>query len=279
MSNIEAAAERLSFDDILEAVQDSRRGRWFLKEFETRVAKTNSQTILDAIGRLETRMESMGSQAKSPAELDKVRAAVANARNDLIKIGFGKDAMSKEGRLFAELADMARKAMPGQSNANDGILRTIQLVDEIDRTIAAPTPDAGAKFFEADANLFERPAAHPKPVLVASADPVAAPAPQPVAAVPAQIAKPIKEEIQTGARLVIRKLSDSVTDVPKADVAAPSLVAIEAKPPEPVIVAAAPAPVIKPAETTVSDNPRIVIIRRKAEEMPEIDLAQETSAA
>jgi hypothetical protein len=264
MSNLEAAETRLSFVDILEAVQDSKRGRWFLQEFESRIQKRDTQSVLQAISRLETRMESMGAQTGTTDDLAKVRSAIANARHDLLKLDLGKDGLSKEGRLFAELAEMARKAMPVAVDSNAGIVRTLQLVDEIDRAITAPNTDAGAKFFSADANLFERPAPVAKPVLVATVEPAV------------ETAEPmiktafVKKEdaVATGAKLVIRKVSQSAE--PEVKVEAETLpTRIEQLSPV-------------TADLPVIDNPRIVIIRRKAEDMPDVSVgeaANQVSAA
>ena len=75
MANLEAAETRLSFDDILEAVQDSKRGRWFLQEFETRLQKRDTRSVLDAISRLESRMENLGAQTSNPDDLGKAGSA------------------------------------------------------------------------------------------------------------------------------------------------------------------------------------------------------------
>ncbi len=241
MTDLEAADTRLCFDDILEAVQESKRGRWFLQEFESRLQKRDTQSVLTAISRLENRMETLGPQASHPDDLGKVRSAIANARNDLLKLGLGKDALSKEGRLFAEMAEMARKVMPIAVDSNAGIVRTLQLVDEID-TVIAPS-DRGAKYFNADANLFERPATPSKPVLVQTPEPAAQ-----------QIAVKKEEPPATGAKLVIRR-SHQAAEHP-----------VEATPAANEVVLAPDMPAI--------DNPRIVIIRRKAEDMPDVEMSE-----
>jgi hypothetical protein len=263
MSSLEAVATRLSFDDILEAVQDSRRGRWFLSEFETRLRKQETQSILGAISRLETRMEGLSNSGGNTSELVKVRSAIANARNDLLKMGAGKEALSKEGRLFADLADMARKSLPEDENAS--IVRSLQLVDEIDKAIGTPE---SAKYFAADANLFERPAAT-KPVLVAQPE-AAKPVEQPAIAKPAE-AKKEEPVIATGAKLVIRKAGAPV-ETPKAE-EAPEIEVAAAPSPAPTLKAESPVQRdVLPADSDAPavDSPRIVIIRRKAEDMPEV---------
>lgn len=263
MSNLEAAETRLSFVDILEAVQDSKRGRWFLQEFEARIQKRDTHSLLQAISRLENRMESMGAQTGNPDDLSKVRSAIANARQDILKLDLGKNGLSKEGRLFAELAEMARKAMPVAVDSNAGIVRTLQLVDEIDRAIAAPV-DSGAKFFSADASLFERPAPVAKPVLVSAGEPVVQ-ATEPMIKAPS-----VKKEdaAPTGAKLVIRKTGQVDEPVVKGE---PERLAATIEHLTPIA-----------AEMPVIDNPRIVIIRRKAEDMPDVSVgeaADQVSAA
>ncbi len=263
MSNLEAAETRLSFVDILEAVQDSKRGRWFLQEFEARIQKRDTHSLLQAISRLENRMESMGAQTGNPDDLSKVRSAIANARQDILKLDLGKNGLSKEGRLFAELAEMARKAMPVAVDSNAGIVRTLQLVDEIDRAIAAPV-DSGAKFFSADASLFERPAPVAKPVLVSAGEPVVQ-ATEPMIKAPS-----VKKEdaAPTGAKLVIRKTGQVDEPVVKGE---PERLAATIEHLTPIA-----------AEMPVIDNPRIVITRRKAEDMPDVSVgeaADQVSAA
>ena len=256
MADLEAAETRLSFDDILEAVQDSKRGRWFLQEFETRLQKRDTRSVLDAIYRLESRMEHLSPQVSNPDDLGKVRHAIANARSDLIKLGLGKAALSKEGRIFHDMAEMARKSMPVAVDSNAGIVRTLQLADEIDSVIApAANEDRGAKYFNPDSNLFERQATVSKPVLVPPVEPLVH-------------EKAIRkdEPAAVGATLVIRKAVQS------AEIAAP-VIAPESAPP----MASPIAP-----EMPAIDNPRIVIIRRKAEDMPDVmigEMADEASAA
>lgn len=253
MADLEAAETRLSFDDILEAVQDSKRGRWFLQAFETRLQKRDTRSVLDAIYRLESRMEHLSPQVSNPDDLGKVRHAIANARNDLIKLGLGKAALSKEGRIFHDMAEMARKSMPVAVDSNAGIVRTLQLADEIDSVMApAANEDRGAKYFNPDSNLFERQAIVPKPVLVPPVEPLVH-------------AKAIRkdEPAAVGAKLVIRKADQSAEN--PAPVIAPEAAPAMASPIAP--------------EMPAIDNPRIVIIRRKAEDMPDVIIGEMTDEA
>jgi hypothetical protein len=233
MSNIEAATARLAFDDILEAVQESRRGRWFLQEYEARLQQRDSKSVLDAINRLEARVNSMATQA--PDEIGKVRSAISNARNDLLKLGMGKDAMSEEGRMFAELANMARKAMPGEEQ-HAGIVRSLKLVEEIEKVVTpGAKPDHGGKFFAADSQLFEKVPVVEKPILVET-----------------KKAASTESKPATGAKLVIRKASEPAATVQE----------------EPVVEVAQP--VIMQDEPKIADHPRIMIVRKKADDMDEV---------
>jgi hypothetical protein len=264
MSSLEAVDHRLTFDDILEAVQDSKRGRWFLKEFEQRLHKQDTSSILQAISKLEARMDGFGAQAGQPDELVKVKTAIANARNDLLKLGVGKEALSKEGHMFAELAELTRKSMPTSNEGSAGVVRTLQLVAEIEKTVTpVSTTDRSSKFFSADESLFERPSALAKPALVPSS---------PVDATPpvdkATIAQK-DEAVVTGAKLIIRKTSSMETTIPEAESPPPALVEAAAPP----VAETAPPLQIPMAQEDIAaiDTPRIVIIRRKAEDMPEVE--------
>jgi hypothetical protein len=261
MANLEAADIRLSFDDILEAVQDSKRGRWFLQEFETRLQKRDTSSLLSAMARLESRMGELSIASGKPEHLGAVGAAIAAARNDLLKLGLGKEAMSNEGRMFADLAELARKTMPDTAEGRAGIMRALQLADEIDKVVApAANTDSGAKYFQPDAELFERKTPLSKPTLVAAPEPVLntkTPAlPQPV------------PPVATGAKLMIRRAGQSAGAPPAV--------------PAPIVEAQTPAPVLAetpPPERPAIDNPRIVIIRRRAEDMPDVTMSEATESA
>jgi hypothetical protein len=260
MADLEAAETRLSFDDILEAVQDSKRGRWFLQEFESRLQKRDTSSLLSAMTRLENRMVELSKSSGKPESLGSVSAAIAAARNDLLKLGLGKEAMSTEGRLFADLAEMARKAMPAAVEGRATIVRALQLVEEIEgAVITPPNSDRGADFFKPDADLFERRATMPKPTLVAAAESAIASPPAPK---PEQSAAPA-----TGAKLVIRRSDHSVEELQPEKSAAAEVQSPVVNLPDPQL----------PEKSTL-DNPRIVIIRRRAEDMPDVTVGTESAA-
>ncbi len=295
MKDVEAVTASLSFEDLLQAVNESSRGRWFLDEFQKRLRKTETGDILSAISRIEARIQSMPAAGAAPVELARMREALSAARADIAKLA-APQGLSAEGRLFASLAEMARKALPAEKATADlapGIVKALQLVDQLDATLngSAPAepPARGDKFFKQDEALFEAPAAAPKPALVTvSPAPPEAKAPQPVAAAKAEVDAPAQ-----GAKLVIIKSGVKVEEPAKvAEQAAPATIVREEKPPinaapkEPAGSAEQPAEAIaKPAiempetsklPTGKIDNPRIVIIRRKPEEMTEVPLAEES---
>ena len=86
MANLEAADNRLSFDDILEAVQDSKRGRWFLHEFETRLQKRDTSSLLSAMARLESRMGELSTTSGKPENLDRKSTRLNSSHLDLSRM-------------------------------------------------------------------------------------------------------------------------------------------------------------------------------------------------
>lgn len=329
MSAGDVADPRLSFDDILEAVQDSKRGRWFLEEYRARLQREESSRILKAISKLETRMEALPQSAGTDAELEKVRSAIAATRRDIAGMGLLPDAqqndgngLSEEGRLFASLAELARKALPQGGNAAvvPGVVRALHLVDKLDTalngtragTVAATPGKMADSYFAQDADLFEaKPRAAtaasimtvvdtPKPKAETAAPQVAtALAPTPTKA---DVVVPKQAEaasVPTGARFVIVKAgSESAPEaipepisetVPAAEpvaetvaaVAAPAAMELEKpKPAEAPVLPASHAPLAQGEPQDLrSDTPRIVIIRRKPEDMAELPLAAEATIA
>ncbi len=279
MSREVAAEPGMSYEAVLEAVQESSRGRWFLNEFKLRNAGVDSRQILGAIARLENRMESLsGGGGEAAADLAKVRQAIATTRQDILKAS-GAPGLSEESKLFAHLAELARKSMaqgsvmsgttPGSEALPGSIVQALRLVDQIDGSLNSgqstgkklETPYAD-NFFQRDRDLLQSAAAQavqaaqpaqpttPKPALV----PPPAPAPA--------IAKPSVETPSLGAKLVINR------GKPAETVKAP------AKAPEKAPAAPTPAvsteqkPAAPQADASTQGHPRIVIIRRKPEEMP-----------
>ena len=270
MKDVEAVTANLSFDDLLTAVNESSRGRWFLDEYQKRLHKTESTDILSAIKRIETRIEALPASGAAPTEMTRMKAALNAARADIAKLAPSKG-LSDEGRLFASLAELARRTLPTEKATAElapGIVKALQLVDELDTTLNGsknPAP-AGEQFFKEDQALFESAPAAPKPMLVASA-----PGPMALAPKPIEV-KPEVEVQAQGAKLVIIKAGVKLEE-PKAVVETPVVAATPAKA-EPAAAAETKKPEAKLPVDKI-DNPRIVIIRRKPEEMTEVPLADE----
>ncbi len=263
MNDVEAVAASLSFDDLLQAVNESSRGRWFLEEFQKRQRKTESGDILSAISRIEARIAELPGASVPSAEVARMKAAMNAARVDIAKMTSAKT-LSDEGRLFASLAELARKTLPTEQEFAPGIIKALQLVDELDTTLNSSA--RGEQFFKQDQALFEPPAPAPKPVLVASTPEPVAPQPKPVEA-----KKPDVDVPPQGAKLVIIKAGLKVEEPASVVTETPAAAPERAEP-------AAFAETKKPEATLPVDkvdNPRIVIIRRKPEEMTEVPLADE----
>ncbi len=249
MSKDVSAEIGFTFDAVLEAVQDSSRGRWFLEEFKKRESLADQVRLVDAISRIELRVDGMAGHFTASEDLAKVRQAIAKTRVDIVRLQPETKGLSEEGKLFAHLADLARKSLPEQSTPT-GIEQALRLVDQIDSSlnsnvtafplVAAKTAD---RLFQQDATVFEpKPSAPaPGPKLVVSPDPVAKP-----------------EPVATGAKLSISRVGQSKVEDAKPEIA------IEVKPETfPEVQAAATEPA----------KPRIVIIRRKAEELTDQSMA------
>jgi hypothetical protein len=263
MKDVEAVTASLSFDDLLGAVNESSRGRWFLDEYQRRLRKAEIGDILTAINRMESRFTGMPTPGVASTEVVRMRAALNQTRADIAKLAPGIS-LSDEGRLFAGLADMARKALPAEKATAElapGIIKALQLVDDMD--VALNGVAKGEQYFMQDQALFE-PAAvapAPKPVLVSVT-------PEPVSKPADTIIKMDVEAPAQGAKLVIVRAGEAATLAKAAvapEAAAPASVAPEKK------------PEISLAVEKV-DNPRIVIIRRKPEEMTEVPLADDVKA-
>ena len=304
MKDLDSVAASLSFDDLLSAVNESSRGRWFLDEYQKRLRKAETGDILSAINRIEARIAAFAPAGVPHGEMQVMKAALNTARADIARLAPAQG-LTNEGRLFASLAELARKAMAADKTTAEiapGIVKALQLVDKLDTVLNRPAN--GDQFFKQDEALFE-PTPNPvqKPVLVSSqpepAKSAAAselPAQQPApfsATAPVQAPKPAatKADIEApaqGAKLVIVKAGQNSgpSERPALNTShegkeqpepAPELleeqVAIVAKPEtNPVIVEAKQ--VLAASEPKI-DNPRIVIIRRRPEEMTEVPLADD----
>lgn len=252
----------LNYDDLLETVRESERGRWFLAEFETRLRKSDSGNILAAIARLEDVIAGQSQSGIDSLLVARARTAIAAARREIAHLDSSAAHLSDEGRLFAKLADMARTAFATGASTNTvvnaGVGRALLLVDQLDQDFAAaPSAEALPPVLAPHAEVFEAP-------------PPRLDAPKAAPAIPAKPA-----DVERGAKLVIRKAGD--TAAPQAPVAAPETPAAVAAP-EPAVAAQ---PVAMP-EPAAARSSRVVIIRRKPEELLDVplmdDAATETAA-
>ncbi|MFO1033184.1 MAG: hypothetical protein U1E15_03540 [Hyphomicrobiales bacterium] len=257
----------LNFDDLLVAVQESKRGRWFLDELNARIRRSETETVLKAIGKLELVMASTPAGADS-ALVAKARAAIAQARSDIARLDGAPSGLSSEARMFAHLAELARTAFTAEAQApvvvTAGVGRALKLVDDLEADFAAASPVAKpTDYFSPDSGVFEAPVKSPvkaETKIEAKAEPAPVVPPGP----------------PRGAKVVIRH-SGSVMPAPAEDAApAPALAAKPDTSPIPappaLAVEAAPAPV----ETKPS---RVIIIRRKPEELMAVPLPEEGMTA
>lgn len=265
----------VNYEDLLQTVQETDRGRWFLTEFENRLRKSDSANILASIAKLEGVIAGMGSASGTSAEaalVVRAKSAIAAARKEIATIEAAKSGLSDEGRLFSKLADMARTAFSadsqGMTPVNAGVCRALLLVDQLDQDFAAVALPTPATAFARDADVFEVPA--PAKALE-----------QPIKSTPKE---PVKE-VERGAKLVIRKAGQDDAKQPETTVVAPAHATEESPAPvvAPANVESAPAAsTVQPLTPPVEKQSRVVIIRRKPEELmdvPMVDDAKAESAA
>jgi hypothetical protein len=245
-----------SLDEILNVVKETPRGRWFLEAYTNRVQTGGTSTILSAISKLESSLQSMSSSGADAALLQKARQHIAQARADIANSEQGQSTLSSEGQLFAKLADLSRKAFndpnSGEPAIAQNVERALRLVADLDQDlgttlvpmpVAAPKP--AAQYFKQDDDVFE-------------------PAPAPTAIKHVKPAKPV-ETTSRGAKLVIQHIDLNKTDAPYA----PPAEVQQSNPIEPVAITSTE------VEAAPSEPSRIVIIRKKAEDLIEVPLVDE----
>ena len=262
-----------SIDDVLKVVQETPRGRWFVEAYAQRLKGEGTSNILSAIAKLENHISSISNSGASAEVLQKARNAIAQARQEIANLEPKAAALSSEAQLFANLAEMSRKAL-GENQGGKGVERALKLVADLDRDLngmspalessAAATP--AQQYFKQDEAIFEP---TPAPKLVVDPKPAAKAADTP-------------EASNKGAKLVIRRLAPTAVIAP-AEIIAPPVaetgieenvaaavedLKIETPREEPVAIISTPVPV---AEAPV-ENSRIIIIRRKADEAMEVPL-------
>ncbi len=248
-----------SLDEILNVVRETPRGRWFLEAYTNRVQTGGTSTILSAISKLESSLQSMSGSGADTALLQKARQHIAQARADIVSSEQGKASLSSEGQLFAKLAELSKKAFSDPTNQEPAIAKSVErvlrLVADLDQdlgTTLVPMPIAAqkpaAQYFKQDDDVFE-------------------PAPAPVAIKQVKAIKPV-EPAARGAKLVIQHLELNKTETPEP------LVTYPVKPDmaEPIAITTTD------ASASTSEPSRIVIIRKKAEDLIEVPLIDEQNA-
>ena len=248
-----------SLDEILNVVKETPRGRWFLEAYTNRVQTGGTSTILTAISKLETSLQSMSGSGGDAALLLKARQHIAQARADIANSEQGIATLSSEGQLFAKLAELSRKAFnepaSGEPEIAKNVERALRLVADLDHDlgttlvpmpVAAPKP--AAQYFKQDDDVFE-------------------PAPAPSAIKHVKPAKPV-ETTARGARLVIQHIDLNKTEALSSE-------SVETKKPELVEPEAITSTEVEAANPEPS---RIVIIRKKAEDLIEVPLVDEQVA-
>ena len=107
------AEQNISFDDVLDAVKESKRGRWFLDEYEGRLRKSDTAELRAAISKLESVMTSMSGSGADAALLARAKSAILAARKDIAALDDKPQGLSEEGRLFARLARRGASLVTG----------------------------------------------------------------------------------------------------------------------------------------------------------------------
>jgi hypothetical protein len=149
-----AAEGNLDFDELMQAVKESSRGRWFLEQFEARLRHAETAGILAAIEKLERVVSESGAASQDTALVSKARAAIASARREIAALDMGKAGLSEEARLFAKLAELAKSAFSDETSPtlNAGVTRALRLVDDLEQDFGV---GAGTDYFTQDASVFE----------------------------------------------------------------------------------------------------------------------------
>jgi hypothetical protein len=252
-----------SIDEVLTAVQETPRGRWFLEAYANRIKNDGTANILQAISKLENNLTTMTISGADASLLQQTRDAIAAAKREIASIEPKNQELSAEGQLFAKLADLSRAAFQsspsGQTNVAKGVDRVLKLVTEIDNQLAGGqsiketvTAKPASNYFKADEVIFE-PAPPPVPAPVAAPVLIAVSKPEPIVEAPGR-----------GAKLVIQRISrpsaSAETETPLVSAAVLETPATES--------------IAEPTVKSTTDS-RIVIIRRKAEDMVEVPLLGE----
>ncbi len=278
-----------SFDEVLNAVQETARGRWFLEEYASRRKAEDTAAILAAI----VKLESVMSKAPNyPAEqvdqsvLHKARSAIARAKSQIKDMAADTTPLSDEAQLFGKLAEKARSAIAqgtsiGESSdiLGKSVDVALRLVNELDNSLGVPLAQkktTDTKFFQQDSDVFApAPNANLKsaksnaPIASSTATPVS-----PLSAVNSSAEKPVAVDgVTRGAKLTIHR---STTPRPENNAEMDAQDEIQV-PSEPAVTEN-----VAPEQPANKPEQRIVIIRKKYGEqmdVPMLDNADRVTAA
>ena len=251
-----------SIDDVLTAVQETPRGRWFLEAYASRIKNDDTRNILSAIAKLENNLNAMTVPGAESGLLQQARNAIAEAKREIALLEPQTAQLSAEGQMFAKLAELSRQAFSGtaaQMNGASGVDRVFKLVTELEQNLTVGNP-AMAK--EAPIEF-----AKPKPAVqyFKQDEAVFEPAPAPTMAVVAKAAS-ITEVTNRGAKLVINRVNATKSEAHSPETE--TEVQVEVVPrEEPLAIISTPV-----IEQKAVEPSRIVIIRRKAEEAIDVPL-------
>lgn len=278
-----------SIDEILAMVKETPRGRWFLEGYEKRLRTTETERILSSIAKLESHIQSVSMGGHDHALVRKAREAIAAARRDIAAIEQKPAELSAEGQLFAKLAALSKQSFSGAPAVSKGVERALRLVSDLDQQFS-PAPAVTVEAFAKPADLFKPDEA------------IFEPAPAPTQLVSARRNENI-DALPRGAKLVIQHKGSRAKPETVPFVEAPAIDAISdvgtaVKPDEVPATIKQDIPVTVPPPAPLAEandlaarsedqssgipHSRIVIIRRKAEDLenlPLLDLAEDSSSA
>jgi hypothetical protein len=131
----------LKFEDLLETVQESERGRWFIAEFEARLRKTETASIFAAINKLEGVIAGQNQGGMDAVLVARARAAIASARREIANLDGSKQQLSDEAASSPSWqtspAPPFRSMTPARRWSTAGVSRALLLVDQLDQDLAA----------------------------------------------------------------------------------------------------------------------------------------------
>jgi hypothetical protein len=292
-----------SFEDVLNAVQETARGRWFLQEYASRKKSEDTASILAAIVKLESVMARVpaAQQAAEPALLEIAKAAIARAKAQIRELAPKDSPLSHEAQLFARLAELSRSTFAEGGDADAETRQALgrsmevalRLVNELDSRFGEGSAKSttGQKYFNQDAEIFESAAAKSAASITAvdlqteqvkpAEDPIRKPTNLPdLTSTGDALTTQALEPVPRGAKLTISRHPQEMTSAPEpvAGIDTMNIKALTqpgAEPP-PAIVSED----VQPARREpISSEPRIVIVRRRPDEAIDVPLYDKKDTA